>query len=99
MVPLEIIILKEHLPPSLSARQALGFLKIGQVFVVREDSDRVGGAHEVLAPFSECMYDHKKLSVIYVVVSLSWGKCFREVCAGVKVSIGVFLHEHAARGS
>ena len=45
------------------------------------------------------MYDHKKLTVIDVVVLFSWDKNLPEVGAGVKVPVRVLLHENSFRGS
>ena len=44
------------------------------------------------------MYDRKEFSVINVVVSFGGGKGFGEVGARVEISVGIFLHEYAARG-
>ena len=41
------------------------------------------------------MYDCKEFSVIDVVVTFGGGKGFRKVGTGMKVPIGVLLHEYA----
>ena len=95
MVPDQVIVLEKHLPSSLSARQALGLFEVSQVLVVSENSDQVGGASEILAPFCQGMYDCEELSIIYVIVLLGGGEGLREVGTGVKVAIRILLHEHA----
>ena len=39
------------------------------------------------------MYDCKEFAIIDVIIPFSGSEDFREVCTGVKVTIGVFLHE------
>ena len=51
VVPDQIVVLEEHLPSRLSARQTLWFFEVGQVLVVGDNRDCVGGPGEVLAPF------------------------------------------------
>ena len=76
MVPFQVIVLEEHLPTSLSSGQTLQFLKVGEVFVVGKDGDRVGGSSEELVPLQEGMYDGEELVVVNVIVSFSKGKGF-----------------------
>ena len=49
--------------------------------MVRQDRHQVVGASEVLSPFRKGMYDHKKLTIIDVVIPFSGSEYFREVCA------------------
>ena len=44
--------------------------------MVGENHNWMGGAHEILAPFREGMYDSKKFSVINVVVLCGRGEYF-----------------------
>ena len=67
--------------------------------MIGEDSNRVHSASEILPPFGQGMYDGEKLAVVDVVVSFSRREGFREVCAGMEVSIQVLLHEYPSGGS
>ena len=51
MIPNQVVVLKEHLPACLPAREALRLLEVGQVFMICKGHYRVGGAGQVLAPF------------------------------------------------
>ena len=67
--------------------------------MIGEDSDRVGGACEVLVPFSQGMYNGEEFSVIDVIIALGGGKRLREVSTGVEVTVQVLLHEYATGSS
>ena len=61
-----------------------------------EDGDSVRGSLKIVLPFREGKDDGKKFSVVNVIVVLSEEEGLREVGAGMKVTIGVFLHENHA---
>ena len=98
MVPFQVIILEEHLPSSLTTGQALWLFEVGEVFMVGDNRDWVGSAGKILAPIHQRMYDREELSVVDVVVSFGGGEGLREIGTGVEIAVGVFLHEHSARG-
>ena len=55
-------------PPSLLTIQVARLSEVSQVFVVRKDLDRGGGAKEVVAPGIEGSHNSKQLPVIDIVV-------------------------------
>ena len=83
VVPFQVIVLEEHLPAGLSAREALWFLEVCQVFVVCQDGYWVVCAREVLSPFRKGMYDREEFTIIDVIIPFSGSEHFREVCARV----------------
>ena len=58
----------------------------------------VFGSGEIMMPLLQCLDDSKELLIIDVVVPFHGGEGGRMIGAGVKVSIGVFLHEYSSRG-
>ena len=92
MVPFQVVILKEHLPTCLPLEEALWLFKVGEVFVIGEDGDWVGGASKVLVPLEEGMNNGEEFPVIDVIVTLGRCKHLGEVGTQVEVTIGVFLH-------
>ena len=64
--------------------------------MVSDDGHRMLSSLEVLVPFLECKDDHQKFSVIDVIVPLSRGEYLGEVCAGMKVLVGISLKEYGS---
>ena len=93
VVPFQVIVLEEHLPVSLSAREALWLFEVHEVFEVRQDGYRVGSAGEVLLPFRKGMYGREEFTIIDVIIPFSRSEDFQEVCARVHIAVSVFLHE------
>ena len=83
VVPFQVVVLKKHLPMGLAMRQALWLFKVGEVLVVSENRDWVGGAGKVLVPFRKSMYDGKEFAIIDAVVAFHRGKGFQEIGAGM----------------
>ena len=61
-------------PPSLSTIQVVRLSEVSQVFVVRKDVDRGGGAKEVVEPGVEGSHNSKQLPVIDIVVAFCRAK-------------------------
>ena len=59
--------------------------------MVGDDGNRVGRSLNVLMPFGESENDCKEFSVTDVVVLFSGEEGAREICAGMKVAIGIAL--------
>ena len=69
----------------------MGVLKVGQVFVVGNEGNRMRCILNVLAPLSKSKNNRKEFSVIDVVVPFSWEESMREVGAWMEIAIGVSL--------
>ena len=69
---------------------------IGQIFVIRDDRDGVRGSLEIMLPFQEGKNDGKEFSVVDVIILFYKREGFREVGTGVRVAIGVLLHENSS---
>ena len=69
----------------------MGIFKVGQVFVVGDDGNRMRCTLDVLAPFSKSKNDRKQFSVIDVIVPFSWEESTREVGTRMEITIGVSL--------
>ena len=59
--------------------------------MVGDDGNRVGRSLNVLTPFGESKNDCKEFSVIDVIVPFGGEEGVREICAGMKVAIGIAL--------
>ena len=59
--------------------------------MVGDDGNRVGCSLNVLTPFGESKNDCKEFSVIDVIVLFGGEEGMREICAGIKVAIGIAL--------
>ena len=64
--------------------------------MISDDGDRVRGSLKIVLPFREGEDDSKEFSVVNVIVVLDKGEDLREVGTGIKVTIGIFLHENCA---
>ena len=73
-------------------------LDIREVFVVSDDGHRVQGALQVLFPFRKGKNDGKELSVVDVIIMLSWKERLGEVSTRMEIFIGVFLHKNCSNG-
>ena len=67
--------------------------------MIRYYSHRVFGASEIVAPLLQGLDDSEEFSVVNVIVSFGGGEGGRMISAGMKVSVGVLLHEYSSRGS
>ena len=77
----------------------LGLFEVSKVLVICDDHHWIFHSCEVVSPFLECLDDCQEFSVIDVIVPFSRGKGGRIVSTGVKVSVGVLLHEYSSSGS
>ena len=58
-------------------------LYVGEVFMVGDDGDRMGGSLDVLLPFLQREDHSEEFTIIDVIVPLSRDKCLGEVCTWV----------------
>ena len=77
--PDDIKVLEEEGPASLLSRWFARVLYIGEVFVVSDDGDRMGGSLDILFPFLQCEDYSKEFMIIDVVVLLGRDKCLGEI--------------------
>ena len=77
----------------------LGLFEIPQVLVVCNYCYRMFHTSEVVTPFLQGLDDSKELSIVDGIVLFGRRKGGRMVSTGVKVSVGVFLHEYPSGGS
>ena len=73
----------------------MGFLEISQILMVSYDDYWVFSASEIVAPLLQGSDDRMKFPVIDIIILLGQREGFQVVSTGVKVSIGVLLHEHS----
>ena len=66
--------------------------------MVHDNRYRMFHSGKVVSPFLEHLDDSQEFSVIDVVVLFSGGEGGGMVGAGVKVSVGVLLHEYPSSG-
>ena len=64
--------------------------------MVSDDHHRVFCSGEVMPPFLECLDYCQEFSIVNVIVSFSWREGGGVIHAGMKVSIGVLLHEYSS---
>ena len=69
--PLNIVFLREQPPSGLPATKILGLFEVSQVLVIRYHGYRVFSAREIVAPLFEGLDNGEKLSIIYVIVSVT----------------------------
>ena len=93
-LPDDIKVLEKERSVSLLPREFVRVLEIGQVLVVGEDRDRVRGPLEILLPFHKSKDDCEEFPVIDIIVPLSQGEGFGEVCTGMKVAGFICLYEN-----
>ena len=72
-------------------RKFAGVFEVGQVLVISDDGDWMGGTLNVLSPFGESKDDCEEFPVIDIVVSVGRKESMREVCARVEITIGISL--------
>ena len=96
--PNYIKVLKEKGPASLALRRFMRVLYIGEVFVVSNDGDQMGGSLNVLFPFFQCKDYGKKFAIIDVIVAFSGDKCLGEIGAWMGVTIEIVLEEDGCSG-
>ena len=70
-LPNDVKVLEKEGPVSLVMRKLARILEVGQVLMVSEDRDRMGGALQVLFPFCQGKDDGEKLSIIDIIVLFS----------------------------
>ena len=75
-------------------REFVRIFKIRQILMVSENRDRMGGALQILFPFSQGKDDSKKFPIIDVIVLLCSGEGFGEVSTRVEVARGIRLHQN-----
>ena len=56
-LPNDIEVLEKQGPTSLASRQFVGVFDIGEVFMIGDDGDQMGGSLDVLFPFLQCEDD------------------------------------------
>ena len=66
--------------------------------MIGEESDRVTGALEVVAPMIQSMDDCKQLVIVDVIVTFGRGECCRNISTQMEVSITVALHKNSPTG-
>ena len=96
--PNYIKILEEQGPAGLVLRQFAGVFDIGEVFVVSDDGNRMGGSLDVLFPFLQCEDSGKEFTIIDVIVSFSGNKCFGEISTRMWVAIEIVLEKDSSGG-
>jgi len=64
--------------------------------MVSEYNDRVRGSKEEVAPLGNSTDNSEKFLVIDLIVTFCWTKGFREVEAGMIISVIVFLKENSS---
>ena len=75
-------------------RKFVRIFDIGEIFMISDNRDRVGGSLQGMFPFGESKDNSKKFPVIDIIVTFCWQEGFGEVSARVKIPIGVLLHEY-----
>ena len=73
-------------------------LEIRQVLVVGDKSNRMGGALNILVPFSESKNNGEEFAVVNIIVSFSGKESAGEVGARVEVAVRVGLEKDSASG-
>ena len=58
----------------------------------------VFSSSEIMLPFLQGLNDSKKFPIVDVIVLFCQGEGSRMIGAGMKIPIGVFLHEYSPRG-
>src|SRR5882762_10029946 len=76
----KMILLEFCEPASLAAINLLWLAEILEVLMIRPYFERFCCANKVVSPFFKSEHYGKHLFIVYLVVSLSLGKSFREVC-------------------
>ena len=66
--------------------------------MVRDDHYQMFGSGKVMSPLFQSLDYCKEFPVVYVVVPLCWGEGVGVICTGMKVSIGIFLHQYSSTG-
>ena len=89
--PDDIKVLEKQGPVSLASRQFAGVFDIGEVFVVGDDGDEMGGSLDVLFPFLQCENDGKEFTIVDVIVSFSGNEGLGEIGTWVWVAIEIVL--------
>ena len=93
MSKMEVEVLEEHHPACLSVRQLLWLAEIREILMISEENDWVTRALEVMLPMIQGMDNSEEFPVIDIIVAFCRGEGLRKICAGVKVSVVVLLHE------
>ena len=81
------------LPTCLTLTELLRVFKICEIFVISQDSERVGGTFKIVAPFLKGMDDSEKLTVVNVVVAFCVVERTRHEGDRVPITISILLTE------
>ena len=84
------------LPTCLTAAKLLRVFEVREVLVIRQDSERMGSAFEIVMPFLEGADDGEKLTVINIVVAFCIVERAGHESNWMPIAIGILLTKNSA---
>ena len=96
VVEREIVVGQSLHPTSLPTGDAVGFAKVGEVVMIREDTERMSSPQKMMSPMANGFDDGEQFTVVNVVIQLRRLKRAGVKCNRMFEAVVLFLRQSGA---